>query len=135
MVVCCLRFAMARRAAHWFPAKMEVSKRLLVARRRAMDLGHLCNQGKLWTEFGGNLLRAVTFRGQTAAARRSIGGERRDDDVAVLRDRTAQCFNVRPTLCRIREEMKNSAIVPDAKPARWIKRRHIRFEPVHQSGA
>ena len=77
-------------------------------------------------------IRVVADNVEAAAFCRALGSERAHDDVAARPNGASDLANVRNTLLRIREEMKDSPVMPNViSPRPQLHLRYVRDQPVN----
>ena len=82
------------------------------------------------TELGVQRVRTVPGNFETAAARRSVFRERRDQDVSAGSDGTLDLLHVLATICLGGEKVKDRSIVPDVdRSLRQICGQDVGVEP------
>lgn len=84
-------------------------------------------------KLAGERTRIIAADLQAAAVRRSIRGERGEDQVAADRQRPAGQSSVPFAIARLREEMEDGPVMPDVELPQVRHRRHIRFNPLHSA--
>ena len=78
-----------------------------------MLLARAVDEPELRAELPMQRFRCVAHHVESAAARRAIRREARDDDMAAWSDRMSHLSDVSFAVVRIREEMKDGSVVPD----------------------
>jgi hypothetical protein len=93
--------------------KRRVRKALFCRPGGLMCLASRVNELKPLAKLDGQALRVVSAYIQTAALRRSVRGEGRDDYRAAGRNRSGNCGKVLVSLRRFEQKMEERAIVPE----------------------
>ena len=78
--------------------------------------------------------RAITLHRQPAAFLRTIGGEGRNDGIAVRLHATVQALDISGAVPCLNQEMKRGPVVPDIEGARRLPRGGVRRDPLRLAG-
>ncbi len=91
---------------------MRVKEILSRSKRRLMMLAETFQKLKIRADVFSQFLQIVTLDFQAAAFFRSVAGKGRNDKMPVRFQRPAKIFEVKPSVFRAGQKMKDCAVVP-----------------------